>query len=195
MRHFQCLMVPMGLAAMVTEKRTSSQPVSPRPWSIENYAYGIEKLLLKTQVSEKFLHSEVNLIIQYINALCSKALCRHGSGRCHTIFSFVTNFLCLHIDIHFFCSLPYLGYFTSYFMYAYFFPQFSNSSRINLSNIILCVNNTLREMLPKDLRHLLSFYSLSLWCNGQNHCFASSGLGFDSWQGRSMPIQYCEEFG
>ena len=27
---------------------------------------GIEKLLLTTQVSEKFLHSEVNLIIQYI---------------------------------------------------------------------------------------------------------------------------------
>jgi hypothetical protein len=26
---------------------------------------GIEKLLLKTQVSEKFLHSEVNLLIQY----------------------------------------------------------------------------------------------------------------------------------
>jgi len=36
------------------------------PSSIENYAQGIEKLLLKTQVSEKFLHSEVNLIIQYI---------------------------------------------------------------------------------------------------------------------------------
>ena len=32
----------------------------------ENYAHGIEKLLLKTQVSEKFLHSEVNLITQYI---------------------------------------------------------------------------------------------------------------------------------
>ena len=35
----------------------------PGPFSIENDAYGIEKLLLKTQVSEKFLHSEVNLII------------------------------------------------------------------------------------------------------------------------------------
>ena len=37
-----------------------------RPSSIENDAHGIEKLLLKTQVSEKFLHSELNLIIQYI---------------------------------------------------------------------------------------------------------------------------------
>ena len=34
--------------------------------SIENDAHGIEKLLLKTQVSEKFLYSEVNLLIQYI---------------------------------------------------------------------------------------------------------------------------------
>ena len=34
------------------------------PSSIENDAHGIEKLLLKTQVSEKFLHSEVNLILQ-----------------------------------------------------------------------------------------------------------------------------------
>ena len=33
---------------------------------IENDAHDIEKHLLKTQVSEKFLHSEVNLIIQYI---------------------------------------------------------------------------------------------------------------------------------
>ena len=32
----------------------------------ENDAHGIKKLLLKTQISEKFLHSEVNLIIQYI---------------------------------------------------------------------------------------------------------------------------------
>ena len=35
-------------------------PIQPRPSSIENDAHGIEKLLLKTQVSEKFLHSEVN---------------------------------------------------------------------------------------------------------------------------------------
>ena len=34
--------------------------------SIENDAHGFEKLLLRTQASEKFLHSEVNLIIQYI---------------------------------------------------------------------------------------------------------------------------------
>ena len=32
----------------------------------ENDAPSIEKLLLKTQVSEKFLHSEVNLLLQYI---------------------------------------------------------------------------------------------------------------------------------
>ena len=51
MHHFQCL----------------------RPSSIENDIDGIEndahcneKLLLKTQVSEKFLHSEVDLIIQYV---------------------------------------------------------------------------------------------------------------------------------
>ena len=31
-----------------------------------NNAHSIEKLLLKNQVIEKFLHSEVNLIIQYI---------------------------------------------------------------------------------------------------------------------------------
>ena len=36
------------------------------PLSIENYAHGIEKLLLKTQVSEQVLHSEVNLLIQHI---------------------------------------------------------------------------------------------------------------------------------
>ena len=46
--------------------QTSSQPVSPGPSSIENGEHGIEKLPLKTQVSKKFLHSEVNLIIQYI---------------------------------------------------------------------------------------------------------------------------------
>ena len=32
---------------------------------IENNAHGIEKLLLKIKVSEKFLHSEVSIIIQY----------------------------------------------------------------------------------------------------------------------------------
>ena len=40
----------------------------PGPSSIENDAHDIEKLLLKTQISEKLLHSEVNLIIQYIIA-------------------------------------------------------------------------------------------------------------------------------
>ena len=34
--------------------------------TIENDAHDIEKLLLKAQISEKFLHSEVNLLIQYI---------------------------------------------------------------------------------------------------------------------------------
>jgi hypothetical protein len=33
--------------------------VPPGPSNIENYAYGIEELLLKTQLGEKFLHSEV----------------------------------------------------------------------------------------------------------------------------------------
>ena len=38
----------------------------PGPSSIENYAHGIEKLLLKTQVSlTSFLHSEVNKLIQH----------------------------------------------------------------------------------------------------------------------------------
>ena len=47
--HFQCLTVPM------------------EPSSIENDAHGIEKLLLKTQVSWTcFLHSEVNQLIQHI---------------------------------------------------------------------------------------------------------------------------------
>ena len=36
---------------------------SPGPSSIEIDAHGIEKLLLKTHVNEKFLHSEENLII------------------------------------------------------------------------------------------------------------------------------------
>ena len=40
--------------------------VPPGLSSIENDAHGIEKLLLKTLVSEKFLHSEVNLLIQHI---------------------------------------------------------------------------------------------------------------------------------
>ena len=40
--------------------------VPPGPTFIENDAHDIEKLLLKTQVSEKFLHSEVNLLIQHI---------------------------------------------------------------------------------------------------------------------------------
>ena len=30
--------------------------------NIENYVHGIEKLLPNTQVSEKFLHGEVNLL-------------------------------------------------------------------------------------------------------------------------------------
>ena len=37
----------------------------------QNDAHGIEKLLLKTQVREKFLLSEVNLIIQYMQSFCS----------------------------------------------------------------------------------------------------------------------------
>ena len=36
------------------------------PSSIENDANHIENILLKTLISEKFLHSEVNLIMQYI---------------------------------------------------------------------------------------------------------------------------------
>ena len=43
-----------------------SMPDGPGQSSIENDAHDIEKLLLKTQVSEKFLLSEVNLIIKYI---------------------------------------------------------------------------------------------------------------------------------
>ena len=34
--------------------------------SIENDSHVIKKLLLKTQASEKFLHSEMNLTIQHI---------------------------------------------------------------------------------------------------------------------------------
>ena len=41
--------------------------VQPGPSSIENDVHGIEKLLLKTQVSlTSFLHSEVNQIIHII---------------------------------------------------------------------------------------------------------------------------------
>ena len=43
------------------------QLISPGPSSIENDAPDIEKLLLKAQVNEKFLNSDVNLIILYIN--------------------------------------------------------------------------------------------------------------------------------
>ena len=38
------------------------------PSSIESDAHGIEKLLLNTQESEKFLHIEVNLLIQHYSA-------------------------------------------------------------------------------------------------------------------------------
>ena len=52
--HFQCLTVSVELAAM-------------EPSSIENDVHGIEKLLLKTSSKlNKFLHSEVNLLIQHI---------------------------------------------------------------------------------------------------------------------------------
>ena len=34
------------------------------PCACESDVHGIKKLLLKTQVSKKFLHSEVNLLIQ-----------------------------------------------------------------------------------------------------------------------------------
>jgi hypothetical protein len=44
------------------ECRTSLQSVPSELPSIENDAHGIEKLLLKTQISEKFLSSEVNLM-------------------------------------------------------------------------------------------------------------------------------------
>ena len=41
----------------------TSQPVPPRPSSIENDAHGIEKLLLETKVSlTSFLQSEVKII-------------------------------------------------------------------------------------------------------------------------------------
>ena len=52
MHPFQCLTVPVEFHTGLS--------------SIENDADGIEKLLLKTQVSETFLHSEVNLLIQHI---------------------------------------------------------------------------------------------------------------------------------
>ena len=43
------------------------QSVAPGSSSIENDAHGIEKLLLKTQVSlTSFLHSQVNQIIHFI---------------------------------------------------------------------------------------------------------------------------------
>ena len=42
----------------------SEIPVPPGPSSIEKDAHGIKMLLLKTR-SEKFLHSEVKLMIQY----------------------------------------------------------------------------------------------------------------------------------
>jgi hypothetical protein len=38
----------------------------PGPSSIENDADDIEKFLLKTQVGENFLHSEVNHLVQHI---------------------------------------------------------------------------------------------------------------------------------
>ena len=45
---------------------TNSMVVPPGPSNMENDAHGIEKLLLKTQVSlTSFLHSEVNKLIQH----------------------------------------------------------------------------------------------------------------------------------
>ena len=104
MHHFQCLTVPVELAAikfgfsfmvvgiaeilacLIVSKRhtdfgtithTSHTNISaipttmnektrvpPGPPSIENDAHGIGKLLLKIQVGEKFLHSEMNIIIE-----------------------------------------------------------------------------------------------------------------------------------
>ena len=54
------------ITSLLTQQlRTGTlQPVPPGLSSIENDAHGIEKLLLKTQVSlTSFLHSEVNQII------------------------------------------------------------------------------------------------------------------------------------
>ena len=47
---------------MLVGPGSSSQPFSPGPSSIENDAYDIENILLKTQVSEKFLRSKVKWI-------------------------------------------------------------------------------------------------------------------------------------
>ena len=45
----------------------ASFPVPPGPSSIENDEHGIEKVLLKNSSKlNKFLHSEVNLLIQHI---------------------------------------------------------------------------------------------------------------------------------
>ena len=48
----------------------------PGPSTIENDAHGIEKLLVKTQVSEKFLHNGGIFLIQYFIS-SSKDLCPH----------------------------------------------------------------------------------------------------------------------
>ena len=54
--------------AIIFDVDGQGEPVPVGPSSFENYAHGIETILLNTQVhvSETFLHSKVNLIIQYI---------------------------------------------------------------------------------------------------------------------------------
>ena len=52
------------LTTMNRKKKNFIAASSTGTVNIENDTHGIEKLLLKTQVSEKFLHSEVKLLIQ-----------------------------------------------------------------------------------------------------------------------------------
>ena len=58
--------VPLKCLNIVDSVPPQGRPqVNTQVAIFENDVHGIEKLLLKTQVSEKFLHSKVNLIIQY----------------------------------------------------------------------------------------------------------------------------------
>ena len=65
----------------------TSQPVPPGPSSIENDAHGIEKLLLKTQVSlTSFLQCEVKIIhIIVQNNTCQVLLIPRFNFHCHWV--------------------------------------------------------------------------------------------------------------
>ena len=62
--HMPAVLTSLPFQPPRTGKSTPPQSVLPSSPSIDNGAYGIENLLLKTQL--KILHSEIKLIVYYI---------------------------------------------------------------------------------------------------------------------------------